>query len=361
MPVNQQKQILVGMSGGVDSSMALLLLKKQGWQPIGVSLKYAVWKDKNNLLRENVCCSAESFKIAKKICEKLGVPHYISDVSKEFKKEVIDYFLKELKNNRTPNPCIICNRYLKFKKLFEWAKKHNIKYVATGHYAGIKKNLKTGKYQLLKVKDKDQTYSLCLLPQRWLRYIVFPLENYTKKEVYRIAKKHGFEFFLKTKQSQDFCFVANKSIHCFLEKEIGIKQGLIKDTENNILGKHQGLYFYTIGQRKGIKLPNGPYFVSKLDVSKNVLIVTKKKKELYQKEIFLSSCHFVSGVFPLNKIRVKAKIRYQQALVSAVLFPLSKNRAKLIFDKPQRAVTPGQFAVFYQKNVCLGGGRIDKH
>ena len=142
MSESKQKQIVVGMSGGIDSSMALVLLKKQGWQPVGVSLKYAVWQDKKNLLRENVCCSAQSFKIAKDVCQKSKVPYYISDVSTEFKKQVIDYFIKELKNKKTPNPCIICNRYLKFKKLFEWAKEHNIQYVATGHYARLRKTSK---------------------------------------------------------------------------------------------------------------------------------------------------------------------------------------------------------------------------
>ena len=334
--------------------MALSLLKDQGWDPVGVSLKYAVWKNRCNPLKENICCSAESFKIAKKVCKELGTTHHIFNVSEEFKKQVIDYFLKELKNYRTPNPCIICNRYLKFAKLFEWAEKHNIKYVATGHYAGIRKK---EKYELIKNKDKDQTYSLCLLPQKWLSRIIFPLEGYTKKQVYSLAKKKGFDFFLKP--SQDFCFMAGQSLGCFLAKEMGFKEGLIKDTKGNVLGKHQGLYFYTIGQRKGVRLHGGPYFVLKIDVPNNVLIVTKKKKDLFRKEILLSSCHFVSGIFPSRKLRIESRIRSGQKLSRAVLYPLSGKKMKLVFDKPQRAVTPGQFAVFYQKDACLGGGRIN--
>ena len=362
MENKNEKQIVVGMSGGIDSSMSLVLLKKQGWDPIGVSLKYAIWQDKRNLLRENVCCNAESFAIAERICQKLNVPYHIFDVSKEFKKEVIEYFISGLKNNETPNPCVICNRYLKFKKLFEWAEKHNIKYVSTGHYARIGKNKKTDKYELMKSKDenKDQTYSLSFLPQKWLKNIIFPLGDYLKKEVYQMAKKEGFNFFLKKKQSQDFCFVARKCLSCFLEKEIKKKPGLIKNSQGNILGKHQGLHFYTIGQRKRLNFPNGPYFVKAFDTANNVLIVTNNQKELLETVALLSSVHFISDKFPKRKVGVMAKIRSQQPLVKAALFFLAKEKFKLVFDKPQRAITPGQFAVFYQKDVCLGGGKIIK-
>lgn len=373
----RDKQIIVGMSGGVDSSLALVLLQEQGWQPIGVSLKYAAWKNRKNLLRENICCRSESFKIAKDICKKLNVPYYIFDVSKEFKKEVIEYFISELKNNKTPNPCIICNRYLKFKKLFAWAKKHHIKYVATGHYARVRKNPATEKYELLRAKDKekDQTYSLCFLPQKWLKYIVFPLGDYTKSEIYKMAEQKGFDFFLKQKQSQDFCFVAGKSMPNFITKEIGIRPGLIKDKRGSILGQHPGLHFYTLGQRKGINLAGGPYFVVDRDSQNNVLIVTKNKNKLLAQKVILLPYHFISGDYLKDKIQIQAKIRYRQPLAKATLFPISKsksrafgpsirsrrkvrNKVKLIFNEPQKAITPGQFAVFYQKDVCLGGGKI---
>jgi len=355
----KHKEIIVGMSGGVDSSMALVLLKAQGWQPIGVSLKYATWKNQNQCLEveppniENACCSAESFKIARNVCKKLNVPYYIVNVSKDFQKKVIDYFVLELKNFKTPNPCIVCNRYLKFQKLFEFAKKHKIKFIATGHYAKIKKNItteshnchlngwsprpqkilesdltlgdskqQTNKYELLTAKDtkKDQTYSLSFLPQKWLKHIIFPLGNYTKTEVYKMAEQNGFKIFLEKKQSQDFCFIANKSMKYFLEQEIGKKYGLIKDTKGNILGEHQGLHFYTIGQRKGIKLPGGPYFVAKIDILNNVLIVTKNEKELYHKEILLSPVHFISE----NKNYKNKPLTCPKCLVACCKNKLSK-------------------------------------
>jgi len=235
--------------------------------------------------------------------------------------------------------------------------------LATGHYAQIRKSEKTGEYELLKAKDKnkDQTYSLSFLPQKWLRNIIFPLGQYTKKQVYQLAKKEGFDFFLKRKQSQDFCFVSGKCFNCFLEKELGKKLGLIKDNQGNILGEHQGLHFYTIGQRKGIKLSNGPYFVIGFNVKKNILIVSKNKKDLFKQKVVLSSCHFLTAKQQKNKIKVQVKIRSQHSAAKADLTIVSKNKAKLVFDKPQRAITPGQFAVFYKGKVCLGGGIITSY
>lgn len=359
MKGKKRTPIVVGMSGGVDSSIALVLLKKQGWDPVGVSLKYPVWQDKQNCLRENICCSAESFVIAKNICEKLHVPHHIFDVSKDFKKEVIDYFLDRLKNHQTPNPCVMCNRHLKFKKLFEWARQHKIDHVATGHYARVRKSRKSGLSELLCAKDreKDQTYSLSFLSQEQLQKIVFPLGGYTKKEIFQKAKKLGFDFFLKRKQSQDFCFVAGSSMNAFLTQEVGRKEGEIFDESGKGLGRHPGLHFYTIGQRKGLGLSGGPFFVKGFDVSKNRLLVTRDEKQLLTRGVLLSPCNFILRI-PAKALRIKAKVRYRQTAAYGILYPLSRNKAKIIFNKPQRAVTPGQFAVFYQGNVCLGAGVI---
>ncbi len=357
----KNKKIVVGMSGGIDSTISLLLLKKQGWQPIGVSLKLPIWKNKENFLRENVCCTRESTEAARGICRKLNIPFYIFNVRADFKKEVIKYFISEFKKNKTPNPCVICNRHLKFKKLFEFAKKHSINFVATGHYAKIKFNSQTKKYELLKAKDekKDQTYSLSFLPRRWLKNIIFPLGDYLKEEVYQIAVKEGLDFFLKKKQSQDFCFVAGKSLPCFLKEKIGEKPGVIANTKGEKLGSHRGLHFYTIGQRKGLPLNNGPYFVKEFNVSKNILVVTKNQQEISRQEIILSPYHFISGEPPKTKTEVSAKVRYQQNPGKAIIYPPTKGKLKIIFAQPQSAVTPGQFCVFYRKNVCLGAGIIN--
>ncbi|MFH1306973.1 MAG: tRNA 2-thiouridine(34) synthase MnmA, partial [Candidatus Micrarchaeota archaeon] len=291
-----EKKIVVGMSGGVDSSISLLLLKKEGWKPVGVSLKLAVWENEENCLKENVCCTKESFDIARKVCREMGAEHYVYDVSKEFRKEVMDYFVNELKNNRTPNPCTMCNKNLKFEKLIEWAGKNGINYVATGHYAKNKFNQKNGKYELFMAKDggKDQSYGLCMLAQKQLKHIIFPLGKYLKKEVYEIAEKEGMSFLLKKKQSQDLCFLSNKSYLKFVEKNIKGKEGNIVDKEGNFLGKHNGLHFYTRGQRAGIS-GGKAYYVKKFELQKNELVVTSKKEELKQKEIFLSNYNFISG------------------------------------------------------------------
>jgi len=358
------------MSGGVDSSVALILLKKQGFEPIGVTLKLPIWENKVNACRDNVCCTPASIKIAQKICQKLKVPYFVIEAQKEFQKEVINYFVKELKKYHTPNPCLICNRNLKFQLLIKLADKMKIPYVATGHYAKIRLNKKTDLYELLKGKDKDkdQSYSLSFLTQKQLKHIILPLGNYTKAEVYKIAKKEGFPYFEKIKQSQNFCFVSNKALPFFIQKEIGTNPGPIINLKGNILGTHQGLYFYTIGQRKGLGLSGGPafakasagrpYYVVDFDKKLNKLIISKSKKDLYKKEMILSPLNFISGKINKKLIKISAKIRYGSKSASANLYLLNKNKAKIVFNKPQKAITPGQFCVFYQKDICLGNGVI---
>ncbi len=362
MKENKKPKVVVGLSGGVDSSVSLLLLKKQGYQPIGVSLKYAAWQNKKNILKENVCCSQEAFSIARKICQQLKVPYHILDYQVDFKEKVMGYFLSVLRDKKTPNPCLVCNKLVKFNKLFEFARKQGAQYVATGHYARIRKN-KQREYQLLRGKDrkKDQSYFLCLLNQKQLSRIIFPLGEYTKEQVYQIAKKQGFDFFEKRKQSQDLCFVAQQSIPLYLEEKIGRQPGEIVGQSGNVLGRHQGLHFYTIGQRKRIGLADGPWWVLGFDRKKNQLIVTNQENDpaLFSKEIIVADVHFVSGQAPKKAIKVKAKTRFGQSLASASLYPPKKNKLKLVFDKPQKAVTPGQWAVFYSGDVCLGGGVIE--
>lgn len=356
-----KKKIVVGMSGGVDSTVALILLKKEGWIPIGVTLKLPVWEDKRNLLRENVCCTTQTIKMAGEICKKLNVPYHVLDGRSMFKKRVISYFTSELKEAKTPNPCIICNRYLKYKLLFDFGKKVGAKYVATGHYARKRFNKETRKYELLIARDnkKDQTYSLCFLPQKWLKYIVFPLGEYTKEEVYRMAEKEGMKFYQKVKQSQDFCFVAGKTLSSFIQEELAPKHGKIVDKSGKVVGEHCGLPHYTIGQRQRIRLHGGPYYVVGLDIAKNVLYVSKDKRDLLRTEILIEPYSFISGERLTMPIYVNLRARYHQKLVLALLKPSTKTgRLKAVLKQPISSPTPGQFAVFYKGQICLGGGRI---
>lgn len=353
------KKVVVGISGGIDSSISLILLKKQGFEPIGVFLKFSIWEDKKNLLRENVCCSEKSLEIARKICRKFEIPFYIISAKEEFKKKVINYFISEIKNGKTPNPCVICNEKVKFQKLLKIAKKLKAFYIATGHYARVRFNKKEKKYELLRGKDKekDQSYYLCFLNQKILRHTIFPLGNFKKKEVKEIAEQLRIKDFFK-RESQDLCFVANRSIPYFIEKILGKKIGKIINKKGEILGEHKGLYFYTLGQRKGLGIAGGPYYVIGFDRKKNLLIVSKDKKDLYKKEIFVSPFHFISGKIPKKKMEILCKTRYRQPLKKAILFPPRRNKIKIVFKKPCLSPTPGQFAVFYKKDICLGGGVI---
>ncbi len=367
-PNKDNKTVVLGMSGGIDSSVALFLLKEQGFQVVGLSLKFGCWEKNKKSLKENACCSQDSIQRAKKLCQKYNVPHFVIDCSNQFQKKVINYFIKDLKNNKTPNPCVFCNRDVKISALLDFAKKKKANYISTGHYARIQKN-KKGEFQLLTAKDKkkDQSYFLVFLSQVQLSKLILPLGSYLKKDIYQIAKQERIK--VAPKESQDLCFVDNKSMPLFLEKEIGIKPGEIQDTKGNVLGQHQGLPFYTRGQRKRIKLAGGPFWVVDVDSKKNILIVSKNSKDskLFSREVMLFKIHFISTRIPEKLLKVRAKLRSTQPLSEAILIPpkiVGGSRTsphwKLVFNKPQKAVTPGQIAVFYKGDVCLGGGIIDE-
>lgn len=347
-----KKKVVVGLSGGVDSTIALVLLKEKGFDPIGVSLKLPVWS--KGTCKQNSCCTNKSINIAKQICKSLNVPHYVVDVCDDFEKEVVSYFVSEIKNNRTPNPCVICNKDHKFKSLFDWAKKNKIPFVATGHYAKTRLNKETNKYELLIPKDtqKDQTYGLCLLSEKELSKIIFPLANLTKDQVYKKAQETDFDFFTKQKQSQDFCYVSGKDLSYFLKEKIGEKKGEIKDLNSKTLGFHNGSWLFTIGQRKGLGLNKKYYVVSK---NNNTVFVSDKKEAIKTKEINLEKVNLISGKLPTKKIKVK--IRYTSDFYPAKLVK-EKSKYKVILDKPLEFITPGQFCVFYSGKVCLGGGII---
>ena len=308
------------MSGGVDSSVAAALLKRAGFNVEGIFLKlYDSPRFKDGEKR------------AKKIAKILGIPLRILDSRKEFKKTVIGYFLREYKRGRTPNPCVICNKKIKFN-FRGW--------LATGHY------VRKVDSKLLRAKDKekDQSYFLWMLNQKQLKRILFPVGNYTKAEVKKLARKFRLPVFAAP-ESQEICFTPPR---------IKQKRGRIVDTGGKILGQHQGLAFYTIGQRKGIGLSGGPYWVLDKDFKRDFLIVTKNEKDLYKKELICENVNWLSGKEPKLPLKVKAKIRYRHKPASAKIY---KNH-KVIFNQPQRAITPGQSVVFYRGQELLGGGII---
>jgi len=354
MNFKRRKKIIVAMSGGVDSSVAAALLKRAGFNLIGVFMKF--WHGVGS--GENRCCSSESEKRARKVAKILKIPFYVFNFEKEFKEKIVDYFLKEHKKGLTPNPCVVCNKEIKFGLLIERALSLNAAYVATGHYARIKqdKNL----FHLLKGKDKnkDQSYFLWMLNQKQLERIMFPVGNFTREEVVSLAKKFKLPV-LSARKSVEICFILG-DIDDFLKKYIKEKPGRIVSKEGKVIGRHNGLWFYTIGQRKGIKLPSGPYYVIAKDFKKNLLMVSKNEKDLAKKELVAKNVNWILGKMPKLPLKIKTKIRYRHGAASAIVYKLKTKNYKLTFSKPQRAITPGQSVVFYKGDELLGGGIIER-
>jgi len=337
------KKVIVAMSGGVDSSISAALLKKQGFFVIGA---YMILSD----LKE----SREAKKRAKQVAKLLNIPFLIWDLRKEFKRIIIKGFLKEYQAGKTPNPCVICNKEIKFGLFLKKALSLKSDYIATGHYARIKKNKIVRLYQG-KDKEKDQSYFLWQLNQKQLKKVIFPLGGYTKKEVKEIARKLDLPVF-DQKESQEICFIS-KTTEQFLKKNLKLKPGKIIDEGGEEIGEHQGLALYTIGQRKGIRLSGGPYYVLLKDLKNNYLVVTKKEKDLYRKQLIAKNINWVSSIKPKMPIGVKVKIRYRHKSVPATV-SFKKGRYLVVFKKPERAVTSGQSVVFYKKQELLGGGII---
>jgi tRNA-specific 2-thiouridylase len=358
------KKVIVAMSGGVDSSVAAAILKKNGYDVVGVFMKF--WQELGEG-RENLCCSAKARIDAKRVAIRLGIPFYVLDAQKEFKKRVVNYFVNEHKKGNTPNPCVECNRHIKFKFLIDLATKIKADYVATGHYARInqKSQPKTGPPRAEKLfvahdKTKDQSYFLWQLNRKQLSKIIFPLGDYTKEQVRGLAKKFGLPVAEK-KDSQEICFV-NANINEFLKKRIVTNKGLIVTNDGKKVGEHKGLIFYTIGQRKGIEIGGtGPYYVVRKDFKKNILIVSNSQKDLLQKEMIVKNINWISGKSFNGKCKVK--IRSMASMIPAkimkhIIHNIKQENYRIVFDKPQRAVTPGQSVVFYKNNEVLGGGVI---
>ncbi|MEK7562474.1 MAG: tRNA 2-thiouridine(34) synthase MnmA [Patescibacteria group bacterium] len=383
MSINKKIKVVAAMSGGVDSSVAAALLKQQGYFVVGVFMKF--WRSPELVegkAVENRCCSVESEKMARLVAKKIGVPFYVINAEKEFKKKVVNYFLEDYKKGNTPNPCVVCNKEIKFGLLIEKALKMGADYIATGHYARISgkseaRNSKSETFKLLtgKDKEKDQSYFLWQLNQKQLSRVMFPVGNYTKLEVRKLAEKFGLPT-AKTPESQEVCFVQN-STNDFLKKYLKTKPGRIiklQDvrhpagcrTSQKTLGEHQGLWFYTIGQRRGIEIQQGPWYVVAKDFKNNSLIVSKNKKDLLQKKLIAKNVNWISGKKPKFPVKIKARIRYRSKLAKATIFKFQiiptgskQSNFKLLFDHNQKAITSGQSVVFYKGKELSGGGTID--
>jgi len=354
--------------------VAAVLLKDQGYDLIGVFMKFwsplrgssLITTDKETDLRGyNRCCSPEAEVRARKVAKILDIPFYVFNFEKEFKKRVVDYFIKEYKEGRTPNPCVVCNKEIKFGFLLEKALKLDADFVATGHYA-LKREITNHKsqitnYKLFKGKDnkKDQSYFLWQLNQKQLKHILFPVGNYIKDKVRALAKKFKLPV-SNIPESQEICFIQD-NINDFLRRYIKTIPGRILNIDGKEVGQHQGLPFYTIGQRKGIKLSGGPYYVIDKDFKKNNLIVANflDNKNLYKKSLIAKNVSWVAGKEPKFPIKIYTQIRYRhKPVLSTIAKKLKNGTIEVVFNQPQRAITPGQSVVFYKNHELLGGGVI---
>jgi len=355
-------RVLVAMSGGVDSSLAAALLVEQGYDVIGATMQ--IWdKDIPEDDAENRgCCSLSAIDDARKVADTIGIPYYVLNFRDLFQETVVEYFIREYGAGKTPNPCIACNRFVKFEGLLQKALALGAEYVATGHYAQIGYDEKQGRHTLSKGVDhtKDQSYALYHLNQNTLKHFLMPLGNYTKVKTRQLAADLKLSVANKP-ESQEICFVPDDDYKRFLaERSPGaLKPGDILDVHGNILGKHQGVPLYTIGQRKGLGIATGtPLYVAELNYEKNQVIVGSNQ-DVFASELIAGDLNFITMDALKQPITVSAKIRYGLREGMATVTPLDDGqRVHVAFDEPQRAITPGQSVVFYDGDLVIGGGMI---
>lgn len=353
-----KEKVLIAMSGGVDSSVAALLMKNEGYDLIGCTMKLYANED-IGISKGHTCCSLDDVEDARAVANSLGMPYYVFNFTECFKEKIIDKFVATYEKGMTPNPCIDCNRYMKFDKLYERAKVLGCEYIVTGHYARIRKTDEG--YQLLKAVDdtKDQSYVLYQMTQEELARTKFPLGELNKKDARRFAEENNFINANKA-DSQDICFVPDGDYVSALKRFSGkeYEAGNFVDKEGTVLGKHKGIVAYTIGQRKGLGIAaDRPLYVCEIDVEKNQ-VVLGSNEELFSKTAHVCDVNWISGNTPTQPLRCNVKLRYRMKDQPAVLYPGDNNTAHIEFDEPQRAKTAGQAAVFYDGEVVLGGGII---
>jgi len=356
------KTVVVAMSGGVDSSVTAAVLKERGYNIIGITMQ--IWPAGREDEETGGCCSLSAVNDARRVAYKLDIPFYVLNFRELFEEKVINYFTDEYMKGRTPNPCIACNRYIKFEALLSKAKALGADYVATGHYARIRYDGKRGRYLLLKAKDKskDQTYALYSFKQKQMARTLLPLGDFKKTKVREKAARLGLVVADKP-ESQEICFVTDNNYRGFLQKRVPsgeIKPGPFLTTSGKRVGTHKGLPYYTVGQRRGLGLALGyPVYVVALDPGRNAVIVGTED-EVYAPGLTAKDNNFISIEKLTEPMQVEAKIRYSSPPVPAVIENLPDGRVRVRFEKPQRAITPGQSVVYYRGPEVVGGGIIDE-
>ena len=361
--VNTGQKVVVAMSGGVDSSLAAFLLKEKGYDVIGITMKLWDYAEVGgDLHQDGRCCSLEAMNDALAVCQKIGVSHYVLDFRKEFKEKVISNFVEEYFKGRTPNPCIVCNTEMKWKLLWRKAQELGADFIATGHYARVRFDQDSQRYQLLKGVDptRDQSYALWGLSQENLATTIFPLGELTKKEVREIAQKNNLKVANKS-ESEEICFVPDDDYPRFLKewnKEKKISVGPIFNLKKEKIGEHKGIPFYTIGQRRGLGIALGhPLYVIRIKPSENSIYVGENSN-LFSHSFMANNLNWVSIPHLKKEIPGQVKIRYQHTPTPATISPLTEKEVLVKFQQSQRAVTPGQSVVFYEGDMVLGGGII---
>lgn len=353
-------KVVVGMSGGVDSSVAAYLLKEQGYDVIGVTMQ--IWQDEEQAMQEENggCCGLSAVDDARRVAAALEIPYYVMNFKKEFKEHVIDYFVEEYQNGRTPNPCIACNRYVKWESLLQRSLSIGAEYIATGHYARVVQ-LENGRYTLRRSATlaKDQTYALYNLTQDQLKRTLMPVGEYTKEEVRSIAEKINLRIASKP-DSQDICFVPDGDYASYIEEEAGVKvpEGNFVLTDGTVLGRHKGITHYTVGQRKGLGLALGyPAFVLEIRPETNEVVIGTKEESMTT-QLVARNLNFMSIEDLTEPLHVFTKIRYNHRGAWCTIEKTGEDEILCTFDEPQRAITPGQAVVFYDGEYVLGGGTI---